>query len=107
MLTGIRLKEKVKPFALRERAIAHPIRLSILYILAHGAYNLSDIALSIDYSPNLVAHHLKVLMRGGWVGKSKVAGTYLYTLNERMLFDFFRLFEGTALERNVIEKRLK
>jgi DNA-binding transcriptional ArsR family regulator len=107
MLTGIRLREKVKPFAIRQTALAHPIRLSILYLLANSPMLMHEIAENVDYPGNLVSHHLSVLLKGGWVQKVKLGKTVTYSLREHALFDFFRLFEGTSLERNVIEKRLK
>jgi len=107
MITGYRLKERVKPYAERQEAIAHPIRLSILHILAHGPMVMHEIAKNVDYKENLVAHHLHTLLKAGWITKEKKGRNVVYAFKERQLFSFYRLFEDTPLYREVIEKRLK
>ena len=106
MITGVRLKEKVKPFAKRMEGIAHPIRLSILYLLAYKDFPLHEIAENLDYPQNLVSHHLKTLSSAGWVVKKKWKQYVYYHLKTRVLFDWYRLFSGTPLEKEVISKKL-
>jgi DNA-binding transcriptional ArsR family regulator len=107
MITGIRLKEKVKPFAKKMQGIAHPIRLSILYLLAFKDYPLHEIAENLDHPPNLVSHHMKTLLSSGWVEKKKWSRYMYYHIKHRMLFDWYRLFFGTPLEKEVISKKLQ
>jgi len=106
MVTGVRLKERVKPFAKRMEGIAHPIRLSILYILAFKEYPLHEIAENLDYKPNLVSHHLTILQSSGWVEKKKWKQYVYYHLKHRVLFDWYRLFNETPLAKEVIAKKL-
>jgi len=106
MMTGIRLKEKVKPFAKRMEGIAHPIRLSILYLLAHKDFPLHELAENMDYPSNLVSHHISQLVSSGWVEKKKWKQYVYYHLKHRVLFDWYRLFSGTPLAKEVIEKKL-
>jgi DNA-binding transcriptional ArsR family regulator len=107
MLTGYRLKERVKPYAERQGALAHPIRLSILHILAHGPMVMYEIVKHLDYKETVVAHHLHTLLKAGWITKEKKGKNVVYSFKERQLFSFYRLFEDTPLRREVIEKRLK
>jgi DNA-binding transcriptional ArsR family regulator len=105
MLTGYRLKERVKPYSQRQNAVAHPIRLSILYLLAHGSMVMHDIVECLDYKENLVAHHLHILLKAGWVTKEKKGKNVVYSLKERQLFTFYRLFDDTPLYHSVISKK--
>jgi len=107
MITGVRLKEKVKPYAKKIVGIAHPIRLSILYLLAFKDFPLHEIAENLDYPQNLVSHHLTTLGKGGWVEKKKWKQYVYYHLKHRQLFDWYRLFSGSPLEKEVISKKLQ
>jgi len=106
MVTGIRLKEKVKPFAKRIQGISHPIRLSILYVLAFKDFPLHEIAENLDYPSNLISHHITTLVKSGWVEKKKWKQYVYYHLKHRILFDWYRLFIGTPLQQEVIYKKL-
>lgn len=105
MLTGYRLQERVKPYAKRQQAIAHPIRLSILYLLSHDPMTPHEMASCLDYRENLVAHHLHILLRAGWITKEKKGKNVVYALKERQLFTFYRLFDDTPLYYDVISKK--
>jgi len=106
MLTGIRLKEKTKPIAKRIEGIAHPIRLSILYLLAHKDFPLHELSEYIDYPSNLISHHINTLQSSGWVTKKKWKQYVYYHLKTRVLFDWYRLFSGTPLDKEIIRKKL-
>ncbi len=101
------MKEKVKPHAKKIQGIAHPIRLSILYLFAHNDFPLHEIAENLDYPSNLVSHHLTILLGSGWVIKKKWKQYVYYHLKTRMLFDWYRLFVDTPLQKEVISKKLQ
>lgn len=105
MLTGYRLKERVKPYAVKQGALAHPIRLSILYLLSHGPMVAHEIVTCLDYKENLVSHHVKILLRAAWITKEKKGKNVVYSLKERQLFTFYRLFDDTPLYHSVISKK--
>jgi len=107
MVTGIRLKEKVKPFAKRIQGISHPIRLSILYILAFKDFPLHEIAENLDYPQNLISHHITQLVSSGWVEKKRWKQNMYYHLKQRVLFDWYRLFSETPLQKEVISKKIQ
>lgn len=106
MITGIRLHEKIKPFGKRMHGIAHEHRLAILYTLAYGELPLHDIVLDVDRPENLVAHHIDVLMKSGWVTKRKKGREVFYRLNEHGFFELFRLFVDTPFYHETLKKRL-
>src|SRR5690348_4620878 len=82
MLSGIRLKKKLTPHAVKFGAIANISRLSILYLLAEEPMQVSRIIHRLKLSPSLVAHHLDVLARGGWVTKTKFGKLVTYYLSQ-------------------------
>jgi DNA-binding transcriptional ArsR family regulator len=106
MLTGVRLKERTKTFAKKIQGISHPIRLSILYLLAFKDFPLHEIAENLDYPANLVSHHASILISSGWVEKKKWKQYVYYHLKTRMLFDWYRLFVDTPLQKEVISRKL-
>lgn len=106
MLTGIRLKERSKQFSKKLQGLAHPIRLSIVYMLAFKDFQLYEISENLDYPPNLISHHIKTLQRSGWVVKKKWKQYAYYHLKTRILFDWYRLFIDTPLQKDIISKKL-
>lgn len=106
-MTGIRLKEKVTPFGKKMRAIAHELRLAILYLLAHGELPLHEIVLDVDEPENLVAHHIKLLAETGWVGKRKEGRETYYFIKERGFFELFRMLVDTPFYHTILMRRLK
>lgn len=104
MLTRARLREKVKPFARRLRGIAQISRLSILYLLSHGPMIVRDIGEDLAMPQPLVAHHLKQMYRSGWIVRTKRGREVVYQLKEKSFFEFFRLFEDTPFEKEVLSK---
>lgn len=107
MLTGVRLKEKARMFEKKMRGPAHTIRLSIIYLLAHGELPLHEIVLDIDKPQNLVSHHIKVLVSSGWVGKRIEGREVYYRLIDRGFFELTRLVVDTSFYHNTLMKRLK
>mgnify|MGYP001581411531 FL=1 len=107
MLTGARLKDKIKPFAKRLRGIAHENRLAILYLLAYYPLQMHEIAENLNLPENLAAHHLKQMHVSGWLLKTKLGRTVTYRLNDKAFFEFNRLFADTPFERQVLSKYYK
>ncbi len=107
MLTGVRLKEKARMFEKKMQGPAHTIRLSIIYLLAHGELPLHEIVLDIDKPQNLVSHHMKVLEKSGWVGKRVDGREVYYRLIDRGFFELTRLLVDTPFYHTTLMKRLK
>jgi len=98
MLTRARLREKVKPFARRIRGMAQTHRLAILYILAHDPLEVREITDHLGIKENLVAHHLKQLVKTGWIVREKEGRWVKYRLINKNFSEFYRLFEDTPIE---------
>lgn len=107
MLTGIRLKEKMRLFAPKMHALGHPHRLAILHILAHGELPLHEIVSNLDEKENLVSHHIKKLLNAGWVWKRIEGRQTYYVLKERGFFELFRMLVETPFYRTILSKQLK
>ncbi len=107
MFTGVRLKEKVKFCGIRMRGIAHNHRLAIAYILAHGELPLHEIVLNVDLPENLVAHHIGIMERTGWVMKRKSGREVYYRLIDRGFFTLMQLVVESPFYRETLMKRLK
>ncbi len=104
MLTGGRLKEKVKPFAKHLRGAAHPHRLAIIYLLAHDPMEVRDIVDNLGLAENLIAHHLKQMHLSGWVVKTRQGRSVTYRLSEKAFFELYRLLDNTPFARQVLSK---
>jgi len=66
-----------------------------------------DIVDHLGLAENLVAHHLKQLHLGGWVVKTRQGREVTYQLREKAFLEFFRLFEDTPFEKEVLSKYFK
>lgn len=104
MLTGGRLREKVKPFVPRMAAIGEIHRLSVVYLLSYDPMEVGELAEAINIPINLLSHHLKVLLNAGWVVKSKFGRRVTYQLNEKAFFELKRLLADTPFDRQVLSK---
>lgn len=107
MLTGVRLKERVRLFEKKMKGPAHALRLSILYLLAYGELPLHELVLDIDRPQNLVSHHLSILEKSGWVGKRKAGRETYYHLIDRGFFELHRMLVDTPFYHQILLKRLK
>ena len=94
MLSGVRLKQKVTPYANMLRGASHMHRLSMLYLLAQEPMTAKDILQHIKLSPPLIAHHLKALYGSGWITKTKYGRLVTYYLDPRA----FRAFQKFILD---------
>lgn len=92
MLSGKRLQQKIVPYAARLQAAANIHRLSILYILTEEPKNLREIIRRVQVSPALAAHHLGILVRVGWITKSKFGKEVIYTIHEAKNSEVKKLF---------------
>ena len=102
MITGIRLKEKSKNFSRIIRGVSHAHRLGILYILSHKPMEAHYIAANIDFSENLISHHLKQMLVSGWVIKTRIGRTMMYEINPKVFKNLMKFLEGTPLARKIV-----
>jgi len=82
MLTGERLRQKLKPSAGKFHAIGNLSRLCILYTLAREPMEFGRLSHRLKLPPSLLSHHLKHLVSAGLVTKTKVGKLATYYVAE-------------------------
>lgn len=85
MTSGQRLLAKVAPYAELIHGISHPHRLAILYILAHDPTWPEDIARHLPIPRPLIAHHMKEMVKAGWISKKRIGLHVTYSINKKAL----------------------
>jgi ArsR family transcriptional regulator len=81
--------------------LADPNRILILYTLAEGHYNVSDLARVIDLPQSTVSRHLKVLRERNMVVAQRDGQSVFYSLaDERIIqaLDLLRSILASSLE---------
>ena len=73
--------------ALTLKALSHPIRLKILYVLSHQALSVRDLADTVGSSQSNVSHHLSTLRDKGMLVSSKDAKNVYYQLRDNRILN--------------------
>lgn len=76
------------------KAIAHPIRLQIVAILADRPETVSALAERLEAPQSIVSQQLRILRMRGLVASSRQNGFSLYRLTEPHLKQIVRCMEG-------------
>ena len=69
------------------KAVAHPLRLRIVALLATRPHNVSELAALLDVSQSNVSHQLRLLRMKELVGVTRADGFATYRLVEEHLRD--------------------
>jgi ubiquinone/menaquinone biosynthesis C-methylase UbiE len=77
------------------RAIAESTRVRILFVLAHGEFNVSELTQILGQSQPRVSRHLKLMVEAGMVSRHKEGNWVLFRLREEGL--------GGALSRAIVD----
>jgi DNA-binding transcriptional ArsR family regulator len=104
MTTGKRLLQRVAPFSRMIKGLAHPYRISIVYLLAHDPMWGEDIAEALHIKENLLMHHLNAMYAAGWVSKEQDGRHKLYKLREKTFRELPKLIMDTQFWRNLRAK---
>jgi len=72
------------------KAMAHPVRLGVIEILAHGEKTCTELFGELECSQSMMSQQLKILSQQGLVSIRKVGTLKYCTLQNR---DFLKLFE--------------
>ncbi len=75
------------------KAVAHPIRLCIVDVLAHGPSHVGAIADALDVPQAIVSQQLRILRMTGVVEARRERGLAVYRLAERHLKDLLRCMD--------------
>lgn len=81
--------------------LADPKRLLIIYTLAEGPRNVSDLAETLKLSQPAVSRHLKVLRERGMVNANRVGAAVEYSLVDP------RLVEALDILRAILASNIK
>ncbi len=73
--------------ALSLKALSHPIRLKILYVLSSKALSVRDLADTVGSSQSNVSHHLSTLRDKGMLVSSKDAKNVYYQLRDNRIIN--------------------
>jgi DNA-binding transcriptional ArsR family regulator len=63
------------------RALADPLRLQLVYILFHGAQDVTQLCQAVALETASVSHHLGVLIDAGIVQRLRESRKIVYSLN--------------------------
>src|SRR5438477_640676 len=77
------------------RAIAETTRLRLLFVLAHGEFNVSELTQILGQSQPRVSRHLKLMAEAGLLSRYKEGSWVLFRLSEQT--------RGAALARAVVD----
>lgn len=83
--------------------LADPSRIMILYTLAQGPRNVTELAAELDMSQPLVSRHLKVLRDRGMVASERRGTTVTYSLGDARLIEALDLLR--AAMRDIVAHR--
>jgi ArsR family transcriptional regulator len=85
------------------RALADPTRIMILYTLAVGPQNVSELVEALDCPQSTISRHLKVLRDRGLVAPRREGPNVYYSLTEPKLIQAVDLMREVL--RSVIARR--
>lgn len=105
-----RIREEISP-DLEElsrlfRALADPVRLHILLLLAQGERNVTSLCKAIGLAQPTVSHHLG-LLRGAALAEGRRAGkSIIYSAGHRVRIDGPTLIEFRGSDESTVQIRL-
>lgn len=99
MTTGKRLLQRVRPFTAMIKGLAHPYRISIVYLLAHEPQWGEDLARNLHIKDNVLLHHVHAMERSGWIKKVREGRHWRYELREKTFRAVTKLIEDSPFWR--------
>ncbi len=87
-------RERAVVLAEMLKAIAHPLRLSLLALLRDGEQTVSDMARALETPQAQVSQQLRILRMAGLVAADRRDGFAHYSLSEPRVVDLLRCMEG-------------
>lgn len=69
------------------KALGHPKRLQMIYLLANGETTAGELALSLDTTPANVSQHLSAMKQAGLVESRREASNVIYWLTTPAIMD--------------------
>lgn len=91
--------ERMEPLLLLGRALADPMRIRILALLAERSMYGQELAEALNVQPPTISHHLTALKAAGLVDVRRENNYHHYELNEERLRDMAALLNVEHLQR--------
>lgn len=79
------------------QALADPKRIVILYLLADGPHNVTEIAEALDLPQSTVSRHLKILRERSLVHTERDAQQHIYSLADTRIIQALDLMRATVM----------
>lgn len=80
-------EDDIQPAASALKAMAHPLRLHILCVLASTEVNVQDIVNEVGTSQSNISQHLAILREKGIIAARKEANRVYYRLQDRRILN--------------------
>ena len=93
-----KLKKKYEMRAQVIKAMAHPIRLYMIELLAQDERNVSDLTVKAGIDISTVSRHLSILKNAGIIDDRRQGKTVLYRLKTPCVMSFFGCIETVLRE---------
>jgi DNA-binding transcriptional ArsR family regulator len=88
-------EENIQPAARALKAMAHPLRLRILCVLADTEVNVQDIVNEVGTSQSNISQHLAILREKGIIAARKDANRVYYRLNDGRILNLVGMMRDT------------
>lgn len=107
MLIRKRLIDKTTKLSKLTQAIAHRYRLAILYLLSHDPKETWEITETLMIKESLAVHHLKKMLKSGWIRRIRTGRRVTYELEENAAQELKKFLGDTPFFRTVFLKPTK
>ncbi len=85
------------------QALADPTRIMLLYLLAEGPKNVSELAAALEVNQPTVSRHLKVLRERGMARTERFGATVMYSLADHRVIEALDLMRAVMTD-NLVQK---
>ncbi len=85
------------------QSLADPTRIMMLYLLADGSKNVSELSAALDINQPTTSRHLKVLRERGMVNAERLGTTVTYSLADRRVINALDLLRAVMMD-NLLQK---
>ncbi|MEK9143380.1 MAG: ArsR family transcriptional regulator [Patescibacteria group bacterium] len=105
MLIRKRLIDKTTKLSKLTQAVSHRYRLAILYLLSHDPKETFEIADTLMIKEPLAVHHLKQMLKSGWVRRIRTGRRVTYELQENSAMELKKFLGDTPFFREIFSKK--
>lgn len=107
MLIRRQLIDKTSKLSNLTQGVSHRYRLAILYLLAHDPKETWEISETLMIDESLAVHHLKIMLKSGWIRRTRIGRRVTYELQENATMELKKFLGDTPFFRDVFSKNKK